>query len=175
MGTGIGNCNSNGGKMSNSLEVLRNRVQDALYEWYAVPLVLETRVDKLPGIDAKFRAWFDHLENAVNDLQDELESQARWATEPLRPCPSCGSSEVGRMCTFMKPSEQHIRCFACGTTFDPHFSLKPCPFCGGEVKLTGSQAVIRCQECYTLFSFSSGFDDGTPDVNRYWNTRANSL
>ena len=95
--------------MTKSEELLK-RVQYALKKWYTIPPVMATRVDMLPELHIKYRMWIDNLEQAVNDLQDELEFQPKQAPvpSPLKPCPFCGGAAkmvlVGTMC---------VRCSGC--------------------------------------------------------------
>ena len=99
------------------LEELCKRVQDALYEWYAVPKVLETRAAELPEIDTKSRAWFDYLENAICDLQDELQHNMEEQEQMIAPdkqtsllsCPACGGEMV------YDDAEGAVECSGCET------------------------------------------------------------
>ena len=102
--------------MTKSEELLK-RVQYALKKWYTIPPVMATRVDMLPELHIKYRMWIDNLEQAVNDLQDELEFQKKLAPQPphmfiLKPC-FCGSNDIGyQVCPGL--GQQLIECFACG-------------------------------------------------------------
>lgn len=49
--------------------------------------------------------------------------------------------------------------------------LKPCPFCGGEARITDvfGRTGIVCKDC---FAEMRGYLDMTPEeMTRYWNTR----
>lgn len=65
----------------------------------------------------------------------------------------------------------------------PEMELKPCPFCGGKVKIEcidDEYYYISCERCCSSTSFGHVFDDGTAgdatkiEVITAWNRRADN-
>ena len=115
-----GSCSSNGGKMNKSEELLK-RVQYALKKWYTIPPVMATRVDMLPELHIKYCTWIGNLEQAVKDLQNELEFQEKLAPSFLKPC-LCGETDIKH---FINPEQRqhHVECPQCGASVSSFGSL----------------------------------------------------